>query len=79
MEECHKRIKQNASIAKSPARSVEAQSNDLFTSIYAFVKLEKLRLVQTLNHFAIKAKIYMASIKAAFNELNNIKKQIASV
>lgn len=75
VEEYHKSIKQNASIAKSPARSVKAQSNHLFASIYAFVKLEKLRLAQTLNHFAIKAKIYMASLKAAFNELNNIKKQ----
>jgi hypothetical protein len=77
VEEYHKSIKQNTSIAKSPARSVKAQSNHLFASIYAFVKLEKLRLARTWNHFAIKAKIYMASLKAALNELNNIKQQSA--
>lgn len=77
VEEYHKSIKQNASIAKSPARSPKAQSNHLFASIFAFVKLERLKLAQTLNHFAIKAKIYMASLRAAFIELNNIKQQIA--
>ncbi|PXV58878.1 hypothetical protein CLV62_14225 [Dysgonomonas alginatilytica] len=51
---------------------------DLFASISAFVELEKLRLAQTLNPLLIKAKIYMVSLKAVVNELNNIKQQIAS-
>jgi hypothetical protein len=75
VEEFHKSIKQNTSVAKSPARSVKAQSNHLFASIYAFVKLEKIRVTQSFGHFAIKTKIYMASLKAAFKELNNIKLQ----
>jgi len=73
VEEYHKSLKQNAAIAKSPARTVKTQSNHLFASILAYVKLEKLKFVQQLNHFAIKSKIYLAASKAAFNELSALK------
>lgn len=73
VEEYHKSIKQNASIASSPARSVKGQCNHLFASIFAFVKLEKIKLSKNLNHFAIKTKIYMAALKAAMTELNQFK------
>jgi hypothetical protein len=58
-------IKQNASIASFPARSVKGQSNHLFASIFAFIKLEKIKLSKNLIHFAIKTKIYMTALKAA--------------
>jgi len=73
VEEYHKSLKQNAAIAKSPTRIVKTQSNHLFASILAYVKLEKLKFSQHLNHFAIKSKIYLAASKAAFNELNALK------
>jgi len=73
VEEYHKSLKQNAAIAKSPSRTVRTQSNHLFAAILAYVKLEKLKFVQGLNHFAIKSKIYLAATKAAFNELNALK------
>ena len=73
VEEYHKSLKQNAAIAKSPTRTVKTQSNHLFASILAYVKLEKLKFIQRLNHFAIKSKIYLAASKAAFNELNALK------
>lgn len=76
VEEYHKSIKQNASIGSSPARSVKAQSNHLFASIFAFVKLEKIKLSKNLNHFAIKAKLYMAAVKVAFFELNALKENL---
>lgn len=69
VEEYHKSLKQNAAIAKSPTHTVKTQSNHLFASILAYVKLEKLKFIQHLNHFAIKSKIYLAASKAAFNEL----------
>jgi len=31
-------------------------------AIYAYVKLEKLKLVTNFNHFSMKTKIYMASM-----------------
>lgn len=73
IEEYHKSLKQNAAVAKSPTRKVQTQSNHLFAAIMAYVKLEKLKFVQRLNHFAIKSKIYLAAMKAALNQLNILK------
>jgi hypothetical protein len=38
------------------------------------VKLEKLKLGTTLNHFALKTKIYLASMKTAFTEFQELWK-----
>lgn len=73
VEEYHKSIKQNASIAKSPTRTVVTQSNHLFASILAYFKLEKLKFANKMNHFAMKAKIYQQALKAAFKELTILK------
>ncbi|MDR1492643.1 MAG: transposase, partial [Planctomycetaceae bacterium] len=73
VEEYHKSLKQNASLAKSPARTVTTQSNHLFASLVAYVKLEKLKFAHKLNHFALKAKIYWAASKAAWIELGKMK------
>ena len=73
VEEYHKSLKQNAAIAKSPTKVIKTQSNHLFASILAYVKLEKLKFINQLNHFAIKSKIYLAANKAAFKELIALK------
>ena len=73
IEEYHKSLKQNAAIAKSPTRTVRTQSNHLFASILAYVKLEKLKFIHQLNHFALKSKIYIAANKAAFEELKALR------
>jgi hypothetical protein len=41
VEEYHKSLKSNASLAKSPTKTIRTQSNHCFASIYAFVKLER--------------------------------------
>jgi hypothetical protein len=64
VREYHKSLKQNTSIGNSPAPTERTQSNHLFAAIFAYVKLEMLKLSTKLNHFAMKAKIYMASMKA---------------
>lgn len=72
VEEYHKSLKQNASIGKSPAYTEKTQSNHIFASIYAYVKLELLKCATNKNHFALKTKIYLASIQTAmitFQEL----------
>jgi len=75
VEEYHKSLKQNAAIEKSPTRTVKTQSNHIFASIMAYVKLEKLKFASKLNHFALKSKIYLAANKAAFKELALFKAQ----
>ena len=67
VEEYHKSLKQNASIGSSPAHKVMTQSNHIFSAIYAYVKLEMLKLATTLNHFALKSKIYLASMRTAMS------------
>jgi hypothetical protein len=70
VEVYHESIKQNASIGKSPAYMERTQSNHVFAAIYAYVKLELIKLNHGYNHFAVKAQIYMASLKKAMELLS---------
>jgi hypothetical protein len=72
VEEYHKSLKQNAALAKSPTRRETTQTNHLFCSLLAFVKLERLKLTTSKNHFALKAKLYMKAIQSAFAELQQL-------
>ena len=73
IEEYHKSIKQNAALAKSPTKVVKTQSNHIYCSILAFVKLEKLKIASSLNHFALKAKLFISATKSAMAELIKFK------
>ncbi len=68
----HKSVKSNAALAKSPTRAVRTQSNHFFASIYAFFKLEQLKLKYKLNHFALRTKLYMEALKSSFTELQKL-------
>ena len=73
IEEFHKSIKQNASLAKSPTRTIRTQSNHIFCTMLAFIKLEGLKLKTNLNHFAIKTKLYINATKTAIAELAKLR------
>lgn len=73
VEEYHKCLKQNTAIAKSPTRTVRTQLNHLFASILAYVKFERLKFAHKLNHFALKSKLYLSAVKAAFKELSILR------
>lgn len=77
VEEYHKSIKQNASVAKAPLKRMNTQANHLFASLCAYIKLEQLKLGHGLNHFALKAKLYWKATQAAFKELQQLKLSIA--
>jgi DDE superfamily endonuclease len=79
IEEYHKSLKQNTSLCKSPTRTVKTQSNHLYCSIVAYVKLEVLKLQIHLGHFALKSRLYIKALKAAFAELQTIKLEAQSV
>jgi len=72
VEEYHKSLKQNASLAKSPTRTETTQRNHFFASVCAFVKLETLRLKTKLNHFALKSKLYVSALQSAYGELQKL-------
>jgi len=73
VEEYHKSLKQNASLAKSPTRTETTQTNHLFASLLAFVKLEGLTATTSKNHYALKTKLYVTALKSAFAELQNLR------
>ncbi len=68
-EEFHKSIKQNASLAKSPTKTIRTQCNHLFAAMVAYCKLELLKIKTTLNHFAIKYKLIIKANQVMLNEL----------
>jgi hypothetical protein len=74
VEVYHKSTKSNASFAKSPTKTMKTQMNHFMLSIIAYVKLEGLKLANNMNHFAMKARIYQAALKAAYQELKTMKK-----
>lgn len=69
VEEYHKSIKQNTAVAKSPTKTLKTQANHVFASLVAYVKFEKLKFATKCNHFALKSKLYLSALKAAFKEL----------
>jgi hypothetical protein len=69
IEDYHKSLKNNTSLQNSPARNVTNQSTHLLASVCAFVKLERLRLTECTNQFALKGRLYIKAIQAALAEL----------
>lgn len=75
VEESHKSVKQNVGIAQSPTKMERSQKNHLFASMWGLVQLEKLKIKLKINHFALKHKIYLKALRAAWDELQNLKSQ----
>jgi hypothetical protein len=71
--ECyHKSLKQNVSLAKSPTQTVTTQTNHFFAALCGFLKLERLKMTTKLNHFALKSKLYLNALQAAFSTLRTL-------
>jgi hypothetical protein len=51
----HKSLKQNASLEKSPTKTVKTQSNHFFASLCGYIKLELLKRSTQINHFALQS------------------------
>jgi hypothetical protein len=73
VEEYHKSTKSNLGLAKSPTKRVITQSNHFFAVAYAYHKLERLARATNLNHFALKAKLYVKALQASMTELRRLK------
>lgn len=73
VEEYHKSLKSNASLAKSPTKIIRTQSNHVFASIWAFVKLERMKLATSMNHFALRSRLCVKAVQAAFQELQSLR------
>jgi hypothetical protein len=73
VEVFHKSLKSNASLAKSPTRTVRTQSNHVFMSICAAFKLECLSIKTKLNPFALCRKLLINASRAAYAQLQAVQ------
>lgn len=73
VEVYHKSLKQNASLEKAPAQTVRTLSNHFFAALCGYVKLELLRGPTRLNHFALRAKLYLRALHVAFDTLRQLQ------
>jgi hypothetical protein len=73
VEEYHKSLKSNCSLGKCQASSHSAQRSHFYLSVFAFVQLEKARMVKDNNHFALMKEINILTMKYG---LKTIKKHL---
>ncbi len=73
VEPYHKSLKQNASLEKSPTRTVRTQTNHLFAALCGYSKLEMLKTKCHLNYFALKSKLHRRALQLAFAELQQLQ------
>lgn len=69
IEPFHKSLKQNAALERSPVHTVTTQTNHIFASLCAFIKLEKLKIKTKCNHFDLRARLYVRAVQSAFDAL----------
>lgn len=74
IEEYHKSIKENVSLAKSPTRTLRTQSNHIFAVMVGYCKLEALKIKMKLNHFAIRYKLLLKANQIAMQELKAMQR-----
>ena len=71
VEEYHRSLKQNASLAKSPTRTPTTQTNHFVATLWAFTKLELLKVRTRKNHYALKTQLYISALQHAFDALRD--------
>lgn len=79
IEEFHKSVKSNLGYAQSPAHRLRTQSNHLFLTMLAFVKLESMKISLKSNHFALKRKLMVNALKVAWHKLQLLKENSLSI
>jgi hypothetical protein len=77
VEEYHRSLKQNASLAKSPTRTEITQTNHFVAALWAFVKIELLKVQTNKNHYQLKAQLYFAALQQAFQELQKLQSELS--
>jgi hypothetical protein len=77
VEEYHRSLKQNASLAKSPTRTETTQTNHFVAALWSFVKIELLKVQTNKNHYQLKAQLYLAALQQAFQELHSLQSELS--
>ena len=72
VEEFFRSIKNNTAFAKAPAKTVRTQQAHFTASMIAFCKLERLKIRNDKNHYAMKNRIWLAATRTAWQELDRL-------
>lgn len=73
VEEYHRSLRQNASLAKSPTRTETTQTNHFVAALWSFVKIELLKVQTNKYHYQLKAYLYLSALQQAFHELRSLQ------
>lgn len=72
VEEFFRSIKNNAAFAKAPTKTVQTQQAHFTASMIAFIKLERLKVRNNKNHYAMKSQIWLEATRTAWKELDKL-------
>jgi len=56
-----------------PTQTVVSQTNLFFAALCAYIKLKALKMATKLNQFALKAKLYLAALRTAYDTLATLR------
>lgn len=71
-EEYHKSIKQCSNLGGSPAHTPATQQAHCMAALISYVKLEKLKLKNRRNHFALKTQIWVEATRQALQSMSKL-------
>lgn len=71
-EEYHKSIKHCSNLGRSPAHTPATQQAHCIAAIISYVKLEKLKLKNRSNHFALKSQIWVEATRQALQSMSKL-------
>jgi len=77
VEQYHRSLKLNASLAKSPTRTETTQTNHFVAALWSFVKIELLKVQTNKNHYQLKAQLYLSALQHAFQELRSLQSKLS--
>ncbi len=73
VEEYHRSLKQNVALTKSPTRTETTQTNHFVAALWAFVKIELLKVRIKKNHYQLKSQLYLSALQHAFHALRQLQ------
>jgi hypothetical protein len=56
---------------------VHVSTNHLVAALWAFVKIELLKVQTNKNHYQLKSLLYFSALQQAFQELKKLQSQLA--
>ena len=65
----NKSLKKNASIGKSPTKTLMTQATHFFAAVLAYTKLKVLKPKCGIGYFRLKAQLYTVCLKARYQQL----------